>query len=59
MWTEDFDWNGFNSGQQCGMVCGSDDDHAVGKKLYKLYREEYPEYLHSHHLDRILFGVLV
>ncbi|MCK5116205.1 MAG: radical SAM protein [Candidatus Aegiribacteria sp.] len=58
MWTDDFDWNGFSSGQQCAMVCGSDHDHAVGKKLYNLYREEYPEYLHSHHLDRILFGVL-
>ncbi len=58
MWTEDFDWDGFKSGQQSGPVCGGEDDHHVGKKLYELYRKEYPEYLHSHHLDRILFGVL-
>ena len=58
MWTEDFDWNGFNSLQQCGSVCGGVDDHYVGKKLYELYGMEYPEYLHLHHLDRILFGVL-
>ena len=58
MWTENFDWNGFNSGQQCGSVCGGDDDCIVGRKLYDLYRKKYPEYLHSHHLDRILFGVL-
>jgi hypothetical protein len=58
IWTEDFDWNGFNSGQQCGAVCGGDEDCFVGKKLYELYTQEYPEYLDSHDFDRILFGVL-
>jgi len=58
MWTDDFDWNGFNSGQQCGPVCGGNDEQIVGRKLYELYSKEYPEYLQSHNLDRILFGVL-
>ena len=58
IWTEDFDWSSFNSGQQCGAVCGGDDDYLVGKKLHELYTQKYPEYLVSHDLDRILFGVL-
>jgi len=58
MWSEDFDWRDFYSGQQCGPVCGNDDDHQVGQKLYTLYRKEYPEYLAIHQLDRILFGVI-
>lgn len=57
-WTEDFDWIGFSSRQQCGPVCGGDDDHLVGKRLQELYMKEYPEYLYCHHLDRVLFGVL-
>ncbi|MEN8208860.1 MAG: radical SAM protein [Candidatus Fermentibacteria bacterium] len=59
MWSEGFNWSGFNSRQQCGSVCSGDDDYYVGKKLYDLYTEQYPEYLNSHDLDRALFGVLV
>ncbi len=58
IWTEDFDWNSFKSGQQCGSVCGGDGDCYVGKKLHELYTQKYPEYLVSHDLDRVLFGVL-
>ncbi|MEA3266471.1 MAG: radical SAM protein [Candidatus Fermentibacteria bacterium] len=57
-WSEDFDWMNFNSKQSCGPVCGSHDDHQVGKKLYELYRKKHPEYLQAHHLDHILFGVI-
>ena len=58
MWTEDFDWNGFSSGQRCDPVCGGEADLYVGKRLFELYGKEYPEYLHCNELDRILFGVL-
>jgi len=58
VWTEEFDWSSFSSGQRCGPVCGGEDDHFVGKMLYDLYTKKYPEYLHCHHLDRVLFGVL-
>ncbi|MCD4775060.1 MAG: 4Fe-4S cluster-binding domain-containing protein [Candidatus Aegiribacteria sp.] len=58
MWTEDFDWSGFSSGQQCGPICGDNADNYIGKKLFELYRKEYPEYLHCNQLDRTLFGVL-
>ncbi len=58
LWSEDFDWMNFNSKQSCGPVCGNHHDHHVGKKLYELYKNKYPEYLHQHHLDRYLFGVL-
>jgi len=57
-WSEDFDWMNFNSKQSCGPVCNSQSDHHVGKKLYELYKRKYPEYLHQHHLDLNLFGVL-
>ncbi|MCD4707157.1 MAG: 4Fe-4S cluster-binding domain-containing protein [Candidatus Sabulitectum sp.] len=58
LWTDDFDWEGFKSKQACGPVCGSRHDYHVGKKLYDLYRNQYPEYLYCHPLDRSLFGVL-
>ncbi len=58
MWTEDFDWNGFSSGQRCDSVCGGETDLYVGRKLFELYGKMYPEYLHCNELDRILFGVL-
>ncbi len=58
MWTEDFDWSGFSSGQRPGPICGGDDDLYVGKRLFELYKKEYPEYLYCHQLDRTLFGVL-
>ena len=57
-WSEDFDWMRFNSKQSCGSVCGNQDDHHAGKKLYELYKNKYPEYLQIHNLDRYLFGVL-
>jgi len=57
-WSEDFDWVNFNSKQSCGPVCGSHDDHHIGKKLYELYMKKHPEYLQVHHLDMNLFGVL-
>lgn len=58
LWTEDFNWNTFNSGQACGPVCGSHHDNDTGEKLYEMYKKSYPEYLFSHQLDRSLFGVL-
>ena len=58
LWTDDFDWNAFNSQQTCGSVCGSGSDHYIGEKLYHLYKSHYPQYLQCHPLDRILFGVL-
>ncbi len=58
LWTENFNWNTFNSTQACGPVCGSHHDQSVGKKLYEMYKKSYPEYLRSHQLDRSLFGVL-
>jgi len=58
IWTENFNWNGFISKQASGPVCGNRHDRHVGKKLYELYKEKYPEYLNSNHLDLALFGVL-
>ncbi len=58
-WSEDFDWMNFYSKQSCGPVCGSNDDHYVGERLYELYRKKHSEYLQVHNLDLSLFGVLL
>ena len=58
MWTGNFDWSNFSSVRRYGRMCGSDADNYIGKKLFELYREKYPDYLHCNQLDRVLFGVL-
>jgi sulfatase maturation enzyme AslB (radical SAM superfamily) len=58
IWTEDFDWDRFASGQSCGSVCRSPGDQRVGKLLYDLYTSEYRQYLSVDQLDRVLFGVI-
>lgn len=58
VWTENFDWEGFTSRQNCVTVCRSDTDREVGDMLYDLYCREYPDYLAVDLLDRVLFGVI-
>lgn len=58
IWSEDFDWDRFTSGQICRPVCRSEGDRKVGDLLYDLYLSEYPQYLTVDHVDRVLFGVI-
>ena len=38
--------------------CYSDDNKWLGQEIYKMYLENYPEYLQVNDFDKILFGVI-